>query len=78
MLKDETLPFPNHWTQVFIAWERMLEHKPNVRDMLDWIEKEYTGFARYELRGPESDPTAGFLFYFEDERDAITFTLRWL
>jgi hypothetical protein len=48
--------------------------------MLNWIEKEYAGFARYQLRGYETpdDPTAGFLFYFEDERDANVFILKWL
>ena len=58
----------------------MLEHRPNVSHMLDWIEKEYAGFARYQLRGYETsmDPTAGFLFYFEDERDANIFILKWL
>jgi len=78
MLKDETLPFPEHWTKVFISWDRMLEHKPNVRKMLGWIENEYLGFARYQLRGPADDPTSGFLFYFEDDKDANIFILKWL
>jgi len=80
MIKDETFPFPEHWTQVFVSWNRMLEHQPNVRQMLNWIENDYTGLARYQLRGyatPE-DPTAGFLFYFEDELDANIFILKWL
>jgi hypothetical protein len=78
VLKDETFPFPEHWTRVFVSWERMLEHRPSVHHMLHWVEKEYVGFARYQLRGPAQDPTAGFLFYFEDERDANVFILKWL
>lgn len=80
MIKDETFPFPEHWTKVFVSWNRMLEHRPSVRQMLDWIEKEYTGIARYQLRGYDTanDPIAGFLFYFEDERDANIFILKWL
>jgi len=58
----------------------MLEHQPDVQQMLDWIENDYAGLARYQLRGYETpdDPTAGFLFYFEDERDANVFILKWL
>ena len=80
MIKDESLPFPEHWTRVFVSWRHMLEHRPDIRHMLNWIEKEYAGFARYQLRGYETpdDPTAGFLFYFEDERDANVFILKWL
>ena len=78
MIKDETFPFPDNWTQVFVAWERMLEHRPDVRHMLNWIEKEYKGIGRYQLRGPPWNPTAGFLFYFEDERDANVFILKWI
>lgn len=80
MIKDESLPFPEHWTQVFVSWKRMLEHQPDVRQMLDWIENDYKGLARYQLRGYETsaDPTAGFLFYFEDEQDANIFILKWL
>jgi hypothetical protein len=39
---------------------------------------EYAGFGRYQLRGPEWNPTAGFLFYFEDARDAEVFILKWM
>jgi hypothetical protein len=77
MIKDESFPFPAHWTQVFMPWERMLEQRPNCRDLTNWVEKEYNGFGRYQLRGPDWNPTAGFLFYFEDERDALVFMLKW-
>jgi hypothetical protein len=78
MIKDESFPFPAHWTQVFMPWERMLEQRPNCHDLTNWVEKEYTGFGRYQLRGPEWNPTSGFLFYFEDERDALVFMLKWM
>jgi hypothetical protein len=78
MIKDDSFPFPAHWTQVFIPWERMLEQRPNCHDLTNWVEKEYTGFGRYQLRGPEWNPTSGFLFYFEDERDALVFMLKWM
>jgi hypothetical protein len=78
MIKDETFPFPNNWTQVFVSWERMMEHKPDCHDVTNWVENEYAGFGRYQLRGPDWCPTAGFLFYFEDERDAEIFILKWL
>ena len=78
MIKDDSLPFPSHWTQVFMPWERMLEQRPNCRDLTNWVEKEYNGFGRYQLRGPDWNPTAGFLFYFEDERDALVFMLKWM
>jgi hypothetical protein len=79
MIKDESLPFPNHWTQVFISWDRMLGLEgPNCLSVVDWVENQYTGFGRYQLRGPNWEPTSGFLFYFEDERDAEVFILKWL
>jgi hypothetical protein len=79
MIKDESMPFPTHWTQVFVSWERMLEqHGPDCRQILNWIENEYLGVARYQLRGPNWEPTSGFLFYFEDARDAEVFILKWL
>lgn len=78
MIKDETFPFPEHWNKVFISWERMLEHRPDVHELLDWVENKHKGFGRYQLRGPNWNPTAGFLFYFEDERDAIVFMLKWI
>lgn len=78
MIKDETMPFPSHWTQVFVSWERMLEQQPNCQDVINWVENEYAGFGRYQLRGPNWEPTSGFLFYFEDERDAEVFILKWL
>jgi hypothetical protein len=79
MIKDESMPYPTHWTQVFVSWERMLEqHGPDCRQILNWIENEYSGVARYQLRGPNWEPTSGFLFYFEDARDAEVFILKWL
>jgi hypothetical protein len=56
----------------------MMEHKPDCHDVTNWVENEYAGFGRYQLRGPDWCPTAGFLFYFEDERDAEIFILKWL
>lgn len=78
VIKDETVPFPGHWHTVFVPWQRMAKQNPNCLDLLHWIENDYLGFARYQLRGPALDPTAGFLFYFEDSRDATVFTLKWL
>jgi hypothetical protein len=77
MIKDDSFPFPVHWTQVFMPWERMLEQDPKCHDLTNWVE-QYNGIGRYQLRGPEWNPTAGFLFYFEDARDAEVFILRWL
>lgn len=78
MIKDESMPFPTHWTQIFVSWERMMEQDPNCLEITNWIEKEYKGIGRYQLRGPDWCPTAGFLFYFEDARDAEIFVLKWL
>ena len=79
MLKsEEPYPPPEDWIPVFIGWERMLEHRPGVQDLLAWVEHEYQGFGQYQLRGPATHPTSGFMFYFEDERDAEVFSLRWL
>ena len=78
MIKDESMPFPNHWTQIFVSWDRMLEQDPNCLKVIHWIENEYKGLGRYQLRGPDWCPTAGFLFYFEDPRDAEIFVLKWL
>jgi hypothetical protein len=44
---------------------------------LYWIEVEYQGNGQYQLRGPEKDPASGFLFYFENIKDAIIFVLKW-
>ena len=78
MTKDESFPFPNDWTQVFVSWERMLEQRPNCLEITNWVENEYIGLGRYQLRGPDWNPIAGFLFYFENEQDATTFILKWL
>ena len=78
MIKDESFPFPNDWTQVFVPWERMLKQRPNCLEITNWVENEYIGLGRYQLRGPDWNPTAGFLFYFENEQDATTFILKWL
>ena len=77
MLRDETVPFPEHWTKVFVSWNRMLDKNPPVHAMLDWVD-QHPSPTRFQLRGPERDPTAGFLFYFEDAHDAEVFVLRWL
>ena len=77
MIKDETMPFPSHWTQVFVSWDRMLEQDPNCLEVTNSVE-QYNGIGRYQLRGPNWEPTSGFLFYFEDERDAEVFILKWL
>ena len=77
MIQDETMPFPNHWTQVFVSWERMLEQQPNCLEVTNWVE-QYNGIGRYQLRGPDWCPTAGFLFYFEEARDAEVFILKWM
>ena len=77
MIKDESFPFPDHWTQVFIPWSRMLEQRPNCLEVINWVE-QYNGIGRYQLRGPNDDPTAGFLFYFEHPHDAEIFTLKWI
>jgi len=31
MIKDEFMPFPTHWTQVFVSWKRMMEQQPNYK-----------------------------------------------
>jgi hypothetical protein len=77
MILDDTWPPPKDWTQVFIPWERMLEQNPNCLELTNWVENEYRGIGRYQLRGPDWAPTAGFLFYFENEKDATMFTIKW-
>jgi hypothetical protein len=77
VIKDETWPPPAHWTQVFVSWDRMLDHSPHVHDLLDWVEKEYRGLGRYQLRGPREDPVSGFLFYFQEPKDATVFVLKF-
>jgi hypothetical protein len=78
MIKSEhPYPPPESWTPVFVSWERMLEHRPLVHDLLFWIEQVYEGHGQYQLRGPADDPASGFLFYFEDSRDAGWFVLHW-
>jgi hypothetical protein len=77
MTQDDFWPPPSHWTQVFIPWERMLEQDPNCLEVTNWVE-QYNGVGRYQLRGPDWEPTAGFLFYFEDPRDAEVFILKYI
>lgn len=77
MIKDDTWPTPENWTQVFVSWDRMLDHAPPVHDVLKWVEQTYRGLGRYQLRGPQEDPASGFLFYFEDPKDATIFILRF-
>jgi hypothetical protein len=55
----------------------MLEQDPNCLEVTNWVE-QYNGVGRYQLRGPDWEPTAGFLFYFEDPRDAEVFVLKWI
>lgn len=75
MIRDMDWPPPKSWTIVYISWDTMLANK-SARAILDWIEG-YQSHSRYQLRGPEDDPTSGFMFYFEDHRDATIFQLKW-
>lgn len=77
MIQDKTWPPPEHWTQVFISWDRMLDRAPHVHDVMDWVEKHYQSPGKYQLRGPPDDPASGFLFYFQDPKDATIFILRF-
>jgi hypothetical protein len=77
MTQDDFWPPPENWTQVFISWDRMLEQDPNCLEVTNWVE-QYNGVGRYQLRGPPWNPTAGFLFYFEDPRDAEVFILKFI
>jgi hypothetical protein len=77
-----TEPYPpsDDWIPVFVTWERMLEHRPSVQDILYWAESAYEGYGQYQLRGAKNWNEAnkdGFVFYFEDVRDAEIFILTW-
>lgn len=75
MIRDDAWPPTKAWTQVFVSWDSMLTNG-TTRPLLDWV-KKHRGYGKYQLRGPDLDPTSGFLFYFEDARDATMFKLKW-
>jgi len=78
VLRDWSWPPPEDWHRVTVLWQDMLRDRPNTRELLHWIENTYPGCARYQLRGSDaSEHNSGFLFYFEDARDATVFRLTW-
>jgi hypothetical protein len=75
MIKFDTWPPPNNWTEVVISWKAMLvpgTHR-QARAILDWVEQQPGG--KYHLHGWRA--TEGFAFRFERLEDAVTFSLKW-
>lgn len=62
---------PNDWHAVTVTWERINNDSSNVAE---WLKN--TDGGRYFYDGWASDE--GITFLFEDDRDAVIFTLRWL
>jgi len=87
MIKFNTWPPPESWTEVVVTWKTMLDnadYNPNL--ILDWIEKTPGGryhlhgwedFQRYPRHGIGIGGVDGFAFRFENEKDAVLFKLRW-
>jgi hypothetical protein len=66
---------PPAWTEVIIMWEDVLNapHYP-IREILNWIDS--APGQRYHLHGHKG--TEGFVFRFENPKDATYFRLKWL
>jgi hypothetical protein len=87
MIKYNTWPPPEGWSEVIVTWKTMLEnpqYNPNL--ILDWVDKTPGGryhlhgwedFQRYERHGIGVGGIDGFAFRFENEQDAIMFKLKW-
>ena len=87
MIKFNTWPPPEDWTEVVVTWKIMLENpRFNPNKIVDWVDS--TPGGRYHLHGWEDlqlfprhgigvGGTDGFAFRFEDERDAVLFRLKW-
>ena len=47
--------------------------------ILNWCKLELQGDWRWDLVSPSNDQNPGrYVFYFDDERDALAFNLKWL
>ena len=87
VIKYNTWPPPEGWTQVVVTWKIMLEnpkHNPNL--ILDWVDTTPGGryhlhgwedFQRYPRHGIGVGGVDGFAFRFERREDAVLFKLRW-
>jgi hypothetical protein len=73
--KVEPFPIPYNWTEVLVTWNEIMNVPYyDIKGMLTWAE-EYPG-SRYHLLGYKH--TEGFVFRFEDPKDATYFKLKWL
>ena len=76
MIEIKQWPPPEAWTPVVVTWEALLATKKEgtARQMLKWLET-FPGTGRYHTSGYNS--TEGFLFLFENPKDATIFMLVW-
>jgi len=87
MIKFNTWPPPEGWTEVVVTWKIMLENpRFNPNKIVDWVDSTPGGryhlhgwedFQRFPRHGIGVGGTDGFAFRFEDPRDAVLFRLKW-
>jgi len=87
MIKFNTWPPPEDWTEVVVTWKIMLENpRFNPNKIVDWVDSTPGGryhlhgwedFQRFPRHGIGVGGTDGFAFRFEDPRDAVLFRLKW-
>lgn len=66
---------PPNWTECIVLWTWILEsYSGSPNDIYAWCDN-YTSAYRYHVHGWQS--TEGFVFRFEDPRDAVVFKLTW-
>jgi hypothetical protein len=50
-----------------------------IEHVLDWCKSELAGEWRWQLVDVSSDRKPGrYIFYFDDERDCLAFTMKWI
>lgn len=78
MIQLKAWPPPDNWIECVVTWAWLMSsHGPpegTINEMYDWC-NSYPSVSRWHVHGWQS--TDGFVFKFEDPKDAIIFKLKW-
>lgn len=67
---------PPKWPECVVTWEWLMDIAPKgtIHEMYAWCD-QYPSVSRYHVHGWRA--TEGFVFKFEDPKDAVMFKLKW-
>jgi hypothetical protein len=78
-LKGMKLPFEIREQSSFLYAKEIVKPFGVVDQVIEWCKHEMIAEWRWQLVEVSSDVRPGrYVFYFDSERDAVAFTLRWI